>query len=62
MSSSLAVIYFIWIKPVFKPVFSAYNKPCEGRVTSSYGNFGREDGKNGEFSWEKTDKVDIFKM
>jgi|TARA_B100001093_G_scaffold478508_1_gene506741 S-adenosylmethionine synthetase len=37
------------------------NKPIY-EVTSSYGHFGREDGKNGEFSWEKTDKVDIFKM
>ena len=37
------------------------NKPIY-EVTSSYGHFGREVGKNGEFSWEKTDKVAIFKM
>ena len=29
-------------------------------VTSSYGHFGRKPGDNGEFSWEKTDKKDLF--
>jgi S-adenosylmethionine synthetase len=37
------------------------NKPIY-EVTSSYGHFGREAEKNGQFSWEKTDKVAIFKM
>ena len=37
------------------------NKPIY-EVTSAYGHFGREAGKNGQFSWEKTDKVDVFKM
>jgi len=37
------------------------NKPIY-EVTSSYGHFGRELGKNGEFSWENTDKKDLFKL
>ena len=37
------------------------NKPIY-EVTSAYGHFGREASKNGQFSWEKTDKVDIFKL
>jgi len=31
-------------------------------ATSAYGHFGRKPTDNGEFSWEKTDKVSIFKM
>ena len=31
-------------------------------VTSSYGHFGRKPTNKGEFSWEKTDKADIFKL
>jgi len=31
-------------------------------VTSAYGHFGRKPTNKGEFSWEKTDKVSIFKM
>ena len=31
-------------------------------VTSAYGHFGRKPTNKGEFSWEKTDKTDIFKM
>ena len=31
-------------------------------VTSAYGHFGRKPSNNGEFSWEKTDKVDLFKL
>ena len=31
-------------------------------VTSSYGHFGRKPNDKGEFSWEKTDKVDLFKL
>ena len=31
-------------------------------VTSSYGHFGREPSNNGHFSWEKTDKINIFKL
>ena len=29
--------------------------------TATYGHFGREPGKNGEFSWEKTDLVDALR-
>ncbi len=31
-------------------------------VTSAYGHFGRKPSNKGEFSWEKTDKVDLFKL
>ena len=31
-------------------------------ATSAYGHFGRKPTNNGEFSWEKTDKTDVFKM
>ena len=31
-------------------------------ATSAYGHFGRKPTNNGEFSWEKTDKVDLFKL
>jgi len=37
------------------------NKPIY-EITSAYGHFGREPLNNGEFSWEKTDKIDIFKL
>ena len=37
------------------------NKPIY-EVTSSYGHFGRKQGKNGEFSWENTDKKELFKL
>tara|TARA_B100000579_G_scaffold129607_1_gene104607 strand:+ start:70 stop:1230 length:1161 start_codon:yes stop_codon:yes gene_type:complete len=30
-------------------------------ITSSYGHFGRKPSNSGEFSWEKTDKADLFK-
>ncbi len=36
------------------------NRPIYER-TSAYGHFGRKPGSDGSFSWEKTDKVDIFK-
>ena len=36
------------------------NKPIY-QITSAYGHFGREPSNNGEFSWEKTDKKDIFR-
>ena len=36
------------------------NKPIY-EITSSYGHFGRKPTNKGEFSWEKTDKVDLFK-
>ena len=35
------------------------NKPIY-QATSAYGHFGREPQNNGQFSWEKTDKKDIF--
>ena len=31
-------------------------------ITSAYGHFGRKPTNNGEFSWEKTDKADLFKL
>ena len=31
-------------------------------ITSAYGHFGRKPGNNGEFTWEKTDKTDLFKL
>ena len=31
-------------------------------VTSAYGHFGRKSNNKGEFSWEKTDKIDLFKL
>ena len=37
------------------------NKPIY-EATAAYGHFGRKPTNNGEFSWEKTDKTDVFKM
>ncbi len=31
-------------------------------ITSSYGHFGRKPSNKGEFTWEKTDKIDLFKL
>ena len=31
-------------------------------ITSAYGHFGRKPSNSGEFSWEKTDKTDLFKL
>ena len=31
-------------------------------ATSAYGHFGRKPTNKGEFSWEKTDKVDLFRL
>jgi len=36
------------------------NKPIY-ECTAAYGHFGRKAGSNGSFSWEKTDKSEIFK-
>tara|TARA_B100000965_G_scaffold405656_1_gene440601 strand:- start:824 stop:1996 length:1173 start_codon:yes stop_codon:yes gene_type:complete len=36
------------------------NKPIY-QITSAYGHFGRKPTDKGEFSWEKTDKMSIFK-
>mgnify|MGYP001358749457 FL=1 len=36
------------------------NKPIY-ECTSAYGHFGRNPGSNGSFSWEKTNKTDVFK-
>jgi S-adenosylmethionine synthetase len=35
---------------------------CIYEVTSAYGHFGRKPTNKGEFSWEKTDKANFFKM
>ena len=35
------------------------NKPIYEK-TAAYGHFGRTPEDNGSFSWEKTDKIDIF--
>ncbi len=32
------------------------------QITSAYGHFGRKPTDKGEFSWEKTDKVNLFKL
>ena len=37
------------------------NKPIY-EATAAYGHFGRKPTNKGEFSWEKTDKANIFKM
>ena len=37
------------------------NKPIY-EITSSYGHFGRKPTNKGEFSWEKTDKANLFKL
>ncbi len=37
------------------------NKPIY-EITSAYGHFGRKPTNNGQFSWEKTDKTDLFKL
>ena len=31
-------------------------------ITSAYGHFGRKFTNKGEFSWEKTDKSELFKL
>ena len=31
-------------------------------ITSAYGHFGRKSTNKGEFTWEKTDKTDLFKL
>jgi len=36
------------------------NKPIY-ECTAAYGHFGRKPEPNGSFSWEKTDKIDVFK-
>ena len=36
------------------------NKPIY-ESTAAYGHFGRKPGINGSFSWEKTDKTELFK-
>ena len=36
------------------------NKPIY-ECTAAYGHFGRKPGSNGSFSWEKTDKMSVFK-
>ena len=37
------------------------NKPIY-EITSAYGHFGRKPSNTGEFTWEKTDKEDLFKL
>ena len=32
------------------------------QITSAYGHFGRKPTNKGEFSWEKTDKANLFKL
>ena len=31
-------------------------------ITSAYGHFGRKPEKKGQFTWEKTDKIDLFNV
>ena len=35
------------------------NKPIYEK-TAAYGHFGRLPGEDGSFSWEKTDKINVF--
>ena len=37
------------------------NKPIY-EITSAYGHFGRKPSNKGQFTWEKTDKADLFKL
>ena len=37
------------------------NKPIY-EITSAYGHFGRKPTNKGQFTWEKTDKTDLFKL
>ena len=37
------------------------NRPIY-EVTSAYGHFGRKPTNNGQFTWEKIDKIDLFKL
>ena len=37
------------------------NKPIY-EITAAYGHFGRKSNEKGEFSWEKTDKTNLFKL
>jgi S-adenosylmethionine synthetase len=37
------------------------NKPIY-EITSAYGHFGRKPTNKGEFTWEKIDKTDLFKL
>ena len=37
----------------------ALNKPIYEK-TAAYGHFGRDTRSDGSFSWEKTDKADVF--
>ena len=37
------------------------NKPIY-EITAAYGHFGRKSNEKGEFSWEKIDKINLFKM
>ena len=36
------------------------NKPIYEKTSICYGHFGRTPDNNGFFSWEKTDKIDVF--
>ena len=31
-------------------------------ITSAYGHFGRKPSNKGEFTWEKIDKINLFKL
>ena len=37
------------------------NKPIY-EITSAYGHFGRKPTNNGQFTWEKINKTDLFKL
>jgi S-adenosylmethionine synthetase len=39
----------------------ALNKPIYAKHLAAYGHFGRKAGRDGGFSWEKTDLVDALK-
>ena len=49
------------LKPILTKKLLKLNKPIY-EITSAYGHFGRKPTKKGEFTWEKTDKTDLFKV
>ena len=52
----IILIYHLGDKEMLK-----LNNPIY-EITSAYGHFGRKPTNKGEFSWEKTDKAELFKL
>ena len=60
LKRTLAKAQRLGIKTILIPGTPEDNSIYE--VTSAYGHFGRKPSKQGEFTWEKTDKTDLFKL